>query len=384
MKFPSTKDLIYLSYCSVSPLYGKEAAWELLKAQSELGRNYYPLAHKMLEKFHRAAAKLLRTEASNISYIRNTAEGMSMIANGYPFKAGDEIISFEHEYPSDHYPWKIQERRGVTLKLLSNARIDPKLPEGLVNGWSFDELKSLLTERTRLIALSHVQFTSGFAADLSQLGALCKDRGITLVIDAAQSIGSLPLYPEEYGIDAIAASGWKWLLGPMGTGVLYTSEALREKLQLVVCGADNMIQSPEYLDHRFTPHHDARCFEYGPAPYSCLAALTQAIEDVQLSTSSEAIRDRLFALQQVAFETLDKSLFGVLQFDTTYRSGIYSVYPLGGDHGRRALAISAKAESLGAVITPRDGFLRIAPHYFVSEDDVAQGIECLNRAARDL
>ena len=119
-----------------------------------------------------------------------------MIANGYPFEPGDQIISYVNEYPANHYPWVIQaQRRGVELILLSDSAIEQEqregagpIPDSFAKGWSFDELESKITPKTKVIALSHVQFTNGFAADLSKLGELCQSHGIDLVIDAAQGL----------------------------------------------------------------------------------------------------------------------------------------------------------------------------------------------------
>src|SRR5690606_1233177 len=127
---------------------------------------------------------------------------------------------------------------GVKLRLLPNRRMDGvdrgELPGP--SGFSVQDLEELTNSRTRVIALSHVQFTSGFAADLEYLGACCKERSMDLVIDAAQSLGSLPIFPDEMGIAAVAASGWKWLMGPVGSGLLYTSPAFRDRIATTMAG----------------------------------------------------------------------------------------------------------------------------------------------------
>jgi len=330
INYPETTDKNYLSFCSVSPLHKKavEAAHELLQLQSSEGRNYYPKVMQLVSRYKNSTSAFLKTAPENISLVKNTAEGMSLIANGYPFKEGDEIISYVHEYPSNHFPWLIQaKKKGVKLKLLTNSVIDPDIPNGLPNGWSIDELVSLITDKTKVIAISHVQFASGFAADLPKLGQICRKNKIDLIVDAAQSIGALPLYPEEYGISGIAASGWKWLVGPMGTGVMYSSPALRDKLELTVCGADSMQQCPDYLDHSWNPFTDGRMFEYGPNAYSSLAALLKSIEDLHLPHDMKQLRDRIFQLDEIALDALDKDLFHPVSFPNENRSTIFSVAP---------------------------------------------------------
>ena len=179
-----------------------------------------------------------------------------MIANGYPWKSGDQIISYVNEYPANHYPWVIQsQKHDVELIQLSDCdvpQIDhPKagpVPDSFARGWSFEELESHVTDRTRVIAISHVQFTSGFAADMVKLGQFCKDKGIDLVVDAAQSLGCLPVYPEQWNAAAVAAAGWKWMIGPVGTGVMYTRPDFREKIAITMTGACLLYTSPSPRD----------------------------------------------------------------------------------------------------------------------------------------
>src|SRR6266540_1788758 len=107
----------------------------------------------------------------------------------------------------------------------------------------------LVTSPKGVVALSHVQFASGYCADVKALAEFCKARDIDLVLDVAQSLGSLPIYPEVLQAAALVSSGWKWLLGPVGSGLLYTSPRLRAKLELTMVGAEAMQQGVDYLDH---------------------------------------------------------------------------------------------------------------------------------------
>src|SRR5207302_970015 len=157
------------------------------------------------------------------------------------------------------------ERRGVKLVLLPDRDITGRAPAGRPVAWTMEDLQQRVTPRTKIVALSHVQFASGFAADLKALADFCRDQDIDLVLDAAQSLGCLPIYPEELGIAAVVSSGWKWLMGPIGTGLMYTSASFRQKLDLVMVGAETMRQGTDYLNHDWNPHASAKCFEYSTA-----------------------------------------------------------------------------------------------------------------------
>lgn len=378
--FPVKTKLNFLSYCSVSPMYGPAATTgaEFLRRQSEDGLsmffNYYKDEKNMLPKFHKLFAELFKTSPENITCTGNTAQGLNMIANGYPFEAGDEIISYVHEYPANHYPWKLQESRGVTLKLLKDFDPIGGISEKFARGWSFEELTKLVTKKTRIIAISHVQFTSGYKADLKKLGAFCKDKNIDLVVDAAQSLGSVPVYPEEYGVSAIASAGWKWLLGPLGIGVMYTSKEFRSKIKITQGGADNMIQGANYLDHTWNPFEDGRKFEYSTLPAPGIESLINCLEEIFTVHSPEEIQAEIFRLQDLVLSGINRDLFMPLEFSTENRSGILSVIPL----KRPGTEISAELLKKGILLSERSGYLRFAPHFCSKDDEILSAVECIN------
>ncbi len=386
--FPSRNNVNFQAYCSVSPLSrpAAERAKQFIERQLNVGRGVifeYSGEQSVGPRFRKNFSALLRTDSGNISMGTSTSESLSMIANGYPFSPGDQIISYINEYPANHYPWVLQAKhRGVELVLLSDA--EPRqadrdhvgqIPDSFARSWSMDELESRITNRTRMIAISHVQFTSGFAADLVRLGQLCRDRNIDLVVDAAQSLGSLPLYPDEWGIACVAASGWKWLLGPIGSSVLYTNPAFREKIEITMTGADQMLQDTEYLDHTWAPHTSGRKFEYSTVSYALLDSLSVGVEEIFLPHSVEQIRDYNFAMQDLALEHLDGEKYQPVVHRSEHRSGILSLIP----KQSTAKQISAALELQNIIVTPRDGYLRFAPHLCTTADEVLAAVESLNR-----
>ncbi len=386
--FPSQQEVNFLGYCSVSPLNKPAAdrAKYFLDRQQAVGRGMlfeYVGDEHIANRFHRNFARLLQTEPTNISMVTNTSEAISMIANGYPFQTGDQIISYVNEYPANHYPWVIQaRRRGVELILLDDTPFDQQdrdgvadVPEGFARGWSFEQLEQTVTDRTRIIAISHVQFHSGFAADLARLGEFCQQRNIDLVVDAAQGLGCLPIYPEQYGIACVAAAGWKWLLGPVGSGVLYTSPEFRDKIEITMSGADHMKQDTEYLDHTWAPYDCGRKFEYSTVSYALLDGLSVGLETVFLPNSVEAIRDHNFALHDLAMSHLDLDKYQPVVHTPEHRSGILALIP----RFSSAKQISTLLDQDNIVITPRDGYLRFAPHLCTTQEQVLAAVEALNQ-----
>ncbi len=377
--FPAKKNSLFLAHCAISPLQqqAKEAAEGFLEAMAAGGISGLPPYFNLLPLFHQKGGKLLKTDPENISFVHNTAEAMCLLANGYPFAAGDEIISYVHEFPSNYYPWRLQEKKGVKLVLLGDS--DPLGTLGDVaapRGWSMEELESRVTPRTRVIALSHVQFTNGYAADLRALGAFCREQNIDLVIDGAQSLGCLPLYPEEYHVAAVAASGWKWLMGPFGCGILYTSPAFREKVELTMVGPYCMQQGLDYLDHQWNPHVDGRKFEYSTLAWEHVAAMNGVLESIFLRYSMEAIRDEVFRLQDIFLQHLDQELFRVLHYPQEHRSGILTLLSPGNNE-----ELVERVGRQGLVLTARSEYIRIAPHFYLSDEEMKGAAELLNREA---
>ncbi len=374
--FPIRRRYLYLGHSAIGPMYAPaaSAAKDFIDAHSEHGRGLVERYESVLTSFRRRTATFLKTSPENIAYVSHTAEAINLIANGYPFQPGDQVVSYVHEYPSNHYPWVLQRRRGVELVLLG----DVAGAEGS-RGWSMDELAAKVSARTRVVALSHVQFANGFAADLSELGPFCRERGIDLVIDSAQSLGVLPLHPEEHGIAALAASAWKWLLGPRGAGLMYTSPVFRAKLEHTMAGAGLMKQRFAYLDHRWDPLEDARRFEYSTLPWEHLVAIDKVLEEVFLRYPIEAIRDEVLDLQDCMLEGLDRRWLEPLRFPRAHRSGILAV--------RAKVDVTALTDALlrdKVVVTAPGGYVRLAPHFYLSREEVNRAAQAINAACARL
>ncbi len=377
-QFPIKDSYVFLAHCGVSPLYGGA-----LKKEREISEEHHRTGDLIVSKYNdilkglrTASAALLKTSPDNLAFVKNTSEGMCLIANGYQFQEGDQIISYEHEYPSNHYPWKLQEKRGVELVLLPDRDITHSVPEGMPHGWSMDDLETLVTNRTRILSISHVQFTSGFAADLRQLGAFCHSHGIDLVVDAAQSLGVLPIYPEEYNISAVASSGWKWLMGPLGTGLLYTSEEFRTKLRDVTVGPDMMLQGADYLNHSWCPHETAKRFEYSTSPISLAAALEACITELFLRYEPETIRAEIFRLQDKIINLLDQDRFTPLLLTEQHRSSILSLICNKAKDNPKEITMALAKK--GIVCSSRGGYLRFAPHFYNTEEEIEKAVSLLN------
>lgn len=189
----------------------------------------------------------------------------------------------------------------------------------------------------------------------------------------AQSLGALPVYPEQYNIAALASSGWKWLMGPWGAGIMYTSERLREKLQPTMAGVGLMRQGLEFLNHRWDPYTDGRMFEYSTLAWDHAAALDAVISEVFLKNSMADVRDEIFRLQDVFLHHLDGDLCQSMVYPAANRSGIIAMLPRGD-----LQAIIGALKENGVVMTGPTGCLRLAPHFYLTDEQMVRAAELLN------
>jgi len=381
--FPIKNQYIFLSHCGIAPLYSGalRREHEVAEAQCRTGALVFAQYDAILDGLRAAAATLLNTSPENLAFVKNTSEGINLIANGYRFEPGDQVLSYVHEYPANYYPWKLQEKRGVELVLLpdrSGFALTPG-PSAEVRGeqrpvaWAMHDLEARVTPRTRVVALSHVQFASGFVADLKALADFCNERGIDLVLDVAQSLGCLPIDPEALRISALTSSGWKWLMGPIGSGLLYTSAQFRAKLDLTMVGAETMVQGTNYLDHAWEPHASAKCFEYSTSPIALAAALECCIREVFLPYGMNAIEAEIYRLQDVFLSVLELTRFRLAFEPATLRTPILSLIVPGDVNALRRALLKQHV-----ICTERGGYLRVAPHYCNTDEEVERAAHLIN------
>lgn len=368
--FPIKDQYIFLSHCGIAPLYSGalRREYEVAEAQCRTGALVFAQYDRILDGLREAAASLLRTSPDNLAFVKNTSEGINLIANGYRFEPGDQVISYVHEYPANHYPWKLQEKRGVELALLPDVDMT-----GRAVAWTMEDLEARVTSRTRVVALSHVQFASGFVADLKALADFCNKRGIDLVLDVAQSLGCLPIDPEALRISALTSSGWKWLMGPIGSGLLYTSAQFRAKLDLTMVGAETMRQGTNYLDHSWEPYASAKCFEYSTSPIALAAALECCLREVFLPYGMNAIEAEIYCLQEVFLSVLDRTRFRLAFEPETLRTPILSLIVPGDVNALRRALLKQHV-----ICTERGGYLRVAPHYCNTDEEVERAAHFIN------
>ncbi len=355
--FSQLGDNIWLNHAGVSPV--SSAVAEGMNAHIEdvlqNGAARTPDWYRNLMKIRRLAGGLIGGSARDIAITPNTTYGINLVASGLDWSDGDEIILASKEYPANVYPWWAQQDRGAKLVWVDEDP-DHRLP--------VESYEAKITDRTKVLTVSHVQFATGYRHDLKALGEICKQRDILFFVDAIQSFSVFNIRVEEWGIDALTTGSHKWLIGPTGVALFYTTPDLRDRLRSSFVGADSMVESLDYLNYKFDLLPDARRFENAMINFPGAAGLQSALEVVdsfgreQIESEIRRSTDHLLSmLSDMGFE--DHSLRAESEW-----SGILSfVYPeVESDPLYEAL------KSRGLYASVRDNRLRVSPHAYHTEE----------------
>ena len=228
-QIPACQRVVYLNsgWSGPSPRRVLDAITERLEYESALGPTTAEVVaakQQLQEETTAEAAALLNASPDEVFLTQNTTEGINIVLSGLPWREGDEIVTCDLEHSSVLVPAYHLQSRGVRVRVV---HVEPAASwEEIVQS-----LSEAFTPRTRMVFLSHIEYTSGLRMPLEQLSALCRPRGIWLLADGAQTAGHIALDMERLGVDFYATTGHKWLLGPDGAGVLFIRRELIPEVQ---------------------------------------------------------------------------------------------------------------------------------------------------------
>jgi len=364
--FPVTRHSTYLNHAGVAPISTRveEALQRYAGEATRYGALHYDRAFDAeVERVRGRAAALLGAHADEIAFVKNTTEGLGLVAAGLDWRPGDQVVTCDLEYPSNVYPWWSLRERGVeTLMLRGEAG---RLPLERVE-------EALRSPRARLLALSSVEYASGARNDLEALGRLCAERGVLFCVDAIQSLGCLPVRPEAWGIDFLAADGHKWLCSVEGCGIFYCARRMLDRLVPRVVGWRSVANNRDYDRYHLELQAGAGRFEEGTPNTPGIFGLGAAI-DLVLELGVEAIAERVLGLtDRLAAGLADRGARVVSPRGPGEASGIVSFEPAG-EEPRRA---AARLRRAGILVAVRRNAVRASPHFYNDETD----IEALLRA----
>lgn len=324
-------------------------------------------------RLKRALGRLIGVPADEVILANSASYGLHLIANGFPFAAGDEVLTMRGDFPSDILPWLRRERDGVVVRQLE--------PRGRV--LQPDEIAAAIGPRTRLLCLTWVHSLSGWAIDLEAIGQLCRERGVTFVVNAAQALGARPLDATTAPIDALVSVGWKWLLGPYATGFCWLRPELRHRLTClqsywlsILSGAD---LGREHLDLSVPQDAAASHWDvFATANFLAFHPLASSVE-MLLDHGIAAIAAGDAALVQRLIDGLDRSRFRLTSPEAgPQRSTLVFIEPP--ERGRVA-AMQQVLAAGGIHVAHRAGALRFAPHFHNTDADIDRALAALHALA---
>jgi cysteine desulfurase/selenocysteine lyase len=364
--FPVTRRCVFMNHAGVAPMSdrGRAAVDSLVERLTD--RPYEEgLAEAEADRLRASIARLVRVEAETIGLVRGTAHGLSLLAQGLDWREGDNVVGARGEHPANVYPWMALRDRGVELRLAQpvDGRITP------------DAVLRLVDERTRVVALSHVQFWNGYRVDIEGIGAELDRRGVVFAVDGTQSVGALRLDLSALPVDFLAAGASRWLLGPVGIGFCYCRPELLPRLRPVLVGVGSVKRDHEYFDYEYALRESASRFEESSVSILDMAAF-QAAVDLLLEAGPGAVEERVLGLAGHLAAGLAESGHQVVEpwpRERRESSGIVS-FRRSGSSAHEVLRELNAARVVGRV---HADFVRLAPHFYNTYEEIERVLDVL-------
>ncbi len=364
-EFPLQDGLIYLNHAAVAPWPKRtvQAVSSFAEQNSVYGSQFY-LQWLQKEKQCREQLKtLLNAPSSNdIALVKNTSEALSLVAYGLPWQVGDNIVSSAEEFPSNRIPWQSLANQGVEFR---QANLHGSLsPE--------EALFALVDKNTRLLTISSIQFASGIRMNLEKIGAFCKKNAILFCIDAIQSLGCVQFDVQSCQADFVMADGHKWMFGPEGLGVFYTTPESREKLTLIQYGWHMIANTHNYENKPWKIHPTAQRFECGSPNMLGIHAWSASLS-LLLETGMATIEQHIFENIDYLIEKIQRSkkLRLLSSYENKLKSGIVTFKHQSASNVSLFKTLSEK----GVACALRGQGIRFSPHFYNSCQQLGDAIK---------
>ncbi len=369
--FPYTgSGRIYLNHAGTSPLSTRVVAaiQEHLRERSMGSLETYPKDLETVKRLKGMLATLLHAEGPDrIALQPNTSDALNIVAAGLPWKSGDEILLNDLEFPANVYPYRNVQRLGVELKTIRSRN-------GEVTAEMIRQASSV---RTRLVALSAVQFLSGHRAELTAVGDWCRSRGIVFAVDGIQAVGAVGIDVQQMKIDALAAGGQKWQTAPHGTGFLYLTEDLQSRIRQHYLGWLGVKDPWNFRDYGQPLAASARRYEGGSLNLPGIAGYAAAVSTL-LELGIDAIENHVLDLTDALITGLS-AIPGVevlTPVKREARAGIVTIrLPAGTDDGPFLLRL----EKEGIMPAQREGRIRFSPHFYNTAAEIDRTVAVVHR-----
>lgn len=365
-EFHLDEDLIYLNHAAVAPwpVRTMRAVESFARENTHRGATHYPQWLLKEQQLRERLARLINAPPSDVSLLKNTSEGLSIVAYGLDFTAGDEIVGIADDFPSNRVAWESLASSGVVFR---PVRLDPQAddPEA--------PIIAAIGKKTRLVAVSSVHYATGLRLDLARIGRHCRQADALFCVDAIQSLGVIPFDVEEIQADFVAADGHKWLLGPEGVALFYTRPNVREQLKIQQFGWHMLEDAGNFDNQAWQAATDGRRFECGSPNMLGIHGLEASLalmEDIGVQGIQREIVNKINYL----FEITDKndSIEVVTPRPEQHRAGIFTF------RMKRQVDYQKLWRHLmddGVICAPRGAGIRFSPHIHNSSESINMAIQ---------
>lgn len=365
--FPAAINYTYLNSAAVSPIptTAIEAVTYQLNDVSGHGSEHYMEWIATKGRARDLLAGMLGVSSEKIAFTRNTSDGIATIANGIGWAEGDNIVSFAGEFPANFYPWRrIRDAYGVELRLTEER-------EGRIDQ---DELISFIDDNTKIVAISAVQFASGFRVDLKRLSDAAHAHGALLVVDVIQALGAQGFDLPALGVDVAAGASHKWLCAPEGCGFLYLSDDARARVEPTLTGWISVETPWDFEDRGQAWKPNALAWESGTGASALFYGLEQSLK-LLTETGLDNIQQHTTGLSDYLCEVLDRNAYEIVSSRASdEKSAIVCIRHRGGIHCNE---IAEHLRQNRIIVSPRNDRLRIAPHFYNDREDIERLVEHL-------
>ena len=357
-QFPVTENSTYLNSAAAGPLSRATmaAATEYYQQMTNDGDIHWDEWLEKREEVRRKVAAFINAEPDEIALTTNTSSGMNVIIDA--LETHGEVISCDLEFPVSTLPWM-------------NRRIPVHLVKSVDGAVAIEDIREAMNVRTGVICMSHVQYSTGFRIDLEELGSI--KGGHAVVVNAAQSAGAFEIDVKRMKIDALCATGHKWMLSGYGSGFVYLSRELLAQTKPRAIGWLS-VEDP-YADRNNEIHlrHDAAArAELGCPHFAGIFALGASV-DLITSLGIRNIEERALSLNRFLTQRLSAVGWNVLSplAEERMRSAETLV------EAKDPSEVVAKLAAQKIIVTKKPQGIRVATHFFNNEADVERLIKAL-------
>ncbi len=362
-EFPLEERLCYLNHAAVSPWPQRtaRAVTDFARENAAVGSRHYARWLGVEQELRARLRTLINADGEDeIALLKSTSEALSVVAWGIDWQAGDEIVITNEEFPSNRIVWESLHELGVRV-IEADIGDRPRAEETIIGS---------LSSRTRLVSVSAVQYSSGFALDLPTLGAACRARDIAFCVDAIQSIGARPFDVQACQADFAMADGHKWMLGPEGLAVFYCRRDWLQRLALRQYGWHMVAQMGDFGAREWRPADHARRFECGSPNMLGIHALHASVGlllEVGIPTIAEKVSRKISYL----IEKLENNSAIILsEKQPERRAGIVTFARPDIDPP----ALYQHLQEAGVVCALRGGGVRFSPHFYTPESVLERAV----------